>query len=1610
MEAFASSSTDWTAIRAFYLETRSFKATAERFGVALGSIKSRAHREKWSEAMHTGGASPQPGMQTGMQNGSSEPDPVHTSMQNGVPDPVHLHTGMQAGMQNGAPEASHVHTGMQEMHTEAARVHTGMHENWSSDGSNGDTESPGGNTGADGPVPVIPATINSMSRLEAARFYHGTLGWAVHPLYAPNRGAEAERGKKPINSGWRSHTAANVDPDDLTRDFGEGSGHNLGTIVRPPFVHIDLDSKPDCGESVREWLSDQPGLSSVPRERTRGGVHLVFRSPDVPDAVLKLRKPLTFQITEKVSGEIYTNGMNIALSPSVHKSGHRYSWEVIGEIPKWSWARIADAFGLKAAEQKPRGRPPKEKPWWSRFQGDIATLDIVALMQELGAYGEIIDADERKHSVRCPWCKEHSDAGKNWNSRSSDTVIYEATHGRWPGFNCLHAHCAERSLEQVVAWADARAPGIINKHCRAERVWKSGQRSDDGVRQRLVLPGTGIPDSVFATQVGTVIGGKKAWFSFSDNIVVVRQAADVERLGPGFSLQTLRPIEAITEVESHLELGMLSRDEAGDAVFVSRSMSEANARVLMSAPMLRTQLPVIRRVLDVATPVIHDGVLTFPNIGYDPRFKTYLCPDAPELVWVTLDEAKEFILTEILGDRDNGGFCWKDEQSRVHALARLITPFCRGLMGWARAPLWIYEANRERCGKDYMAGLTLITFTGRSLIGAPPNKDAEEEVRKRITSALMAGARFIHFANIKGHVRYASLEAATDNSRVWQDRILGGNTEVSLPNEAEFSFSGNAGTTWEPDIEGRARRIALHYEKEEINNRRFRHTDLHHFVSVNRSRVLSCICALVTEWERQGRPDGKTPFASFPEWARVVGGIMDACGLGDPCLPHEDKSAITGDQNTEGMKKLFGLAADEFGDAFVKKKDVYELLEKNQEGILEWIDLGTRSGQTVLGKLLARFVNRELGGVRLSMPPSGKNNAQYQFLRLRDDAPEGTSGSSGTSASPYIGTKKSCNDEEKENVFTGSLYSDRADVPKDPQVPAIVDRAALDGIAEEVAVADAPVALDIETYRVNGGAALSPFDSDAEIRLLSLCLPGREPWVLDLRAIGYDLGPLHGVLETAEVVGHNLKFDLLWLHVKCGLKIPRAFCTMTASRLLTAGSKEPNDLGAVIQRHLRIKLPKDQGRSDWGGMLLTPQQIAYAASDVRHLHALRSKLDQEINDADLRQVCDLEMRLLPVVVEIEAAGFPVDADRLQSIGEAALERAGEVAGRIREVFRDEKLNVASPVQLKEAFERIGIKVEDTGVDSLSGIDHTAARLVLEYRGHEKLGQQTASLIEAISTDGRIHARFEPSGTETGRFSSRDPNLQNVRRGEVRNAFVAPPGEVLIVADYSQIELRGAAAIANDPLMLEAIRKGEDLHRKTAALVLAKPESEVTKEDRQTAKSVNFAISYGQSAGGLVNYARTSFGVTLTLEDAKRFRERFFVAYRGIAAWHKNAWRKAGEIGGLTRCEVRTRTGRRRLLPRGGDDWHRFTGLINNSVQGTCADGLKLAMVELAAQLPPQARMIATVHDELVLTAPQADAEAVRDLVVKVMRSSMEKLLPEVPVEVEAKICTRWGEK
>jgi len=1472
----------------------------------------------------------------------------------------------------------------------------------------------------------------SHSRSEAVRYYRDKLKWDVLPLAAPGKG-----GKRPLIPGYTEWKGDQLTDDLLKKHFGPGKTSNIGLIVRSPHLIVDLDSKEDQGTSAREWLETKQQLKTVPRERTGGGYHLHFYCRDLPPFQKRdgspYKKALAANVTTQVTAELFFEGLNVVLSPSVHQSGASYEWEVVGDIPEVTWAELQNWFGF----QNPTGgstdakREAASREWLQQYKGDLTTLNIVKLAKTLKNYGHLISPDERKHSVKCPWHEEHGKKAEAWSAADTSSVIYEAGNRSFPVFTCLHQRHGPKTLEHFLAWAESMTPGIVDANCARSRVFVPGTQAEDG-RVKILLPDEGRPVGIFAAQIASAIAPKHKWF-VKDHVVVEPRMVQPTEILTYFGIMLISAVEICTAVEQFVETGSLDRKD--ETIFLPDTMSEPVGRQLLSAPQFVNGLPRISRVLEYRLPIIHEGELILQKIGYDDRFAAFTRPDAPEVSEMSLEEAK-VLISEALQ-----GFPWKSPQDLTHAIARLITPFCRGLMGWsARTPLWFFNANRPRAGKDYLNGIVQIVYSGYASEDAALNRD-REEVRKRITTALMFGRRSMHFANCRDKLDHTALEQAI-TAPLWVDRVLGSNREVQLANEMEFSLSANVGVSYTPDFDARVRKIRLAYPDEDANARVFRRPDLHGWVRNHRAEMLSAVFALVRNWFAAGQPAGPTPFTSFPEWSRIVGGITHLAGFGDPCLPHEADGS-TGDELTEAMRALFTLCYEAHPEEWLEKKEIYEVLEEQQveNDILNFFgdfsEQSRRSDQTRFGKNLQHFAGRVLNGILLAPRPSGQSGrtdrAQFRFTKPRGDI----SDSGAQIHATFFGSKSTDNLEKKQlegNVGDfgdlARVVTDEGDQTANPRVeveqtagdgqapedrrsrrtrrssvtdkipPIIVtQRESLEGIAESVRRMDM-IAFDLETY----GETLDPWQG--EIRILSLAVPGAPPWLLDLKAIGYDLGSLKSVLEAKKLIGHNAKFDALWLRVKCGLNINLIYCTCTASRLLTAGTDDENGLGACLSTHLNLDLAKDQGCSDWGSMLLTDEQTAYCADDVRYLHELQSILDQRLQEAGLEKVAELEMALLPVIVDTEAAGFAVDSRRLETLRNQARSETQNAVVRLHQTLGT-SVNPASPLQLLSALKQRGVILKDTSEESLlQAPDTTVIPILLQYRAAEKRQQLTQKLLDSIKADGRIHGQFNPTGAATGRFSSKEPNMQNVERGEVRECFIAAPGKVLIVADYSQIELRLAAAIAPEPLMIESYKLGADLHVRTAGIILNKEDEAVTPDERRLAKGINFGLLYGQRPDGLVRYLKTSYGLTITKSQSEKFIARFFGAYKGLRRWQQNAKRSANNPAIR---EIRTRFGRRRLIPK-GKYWQRYTSALNTPIQGGSNDGLKLALLELSRKLPPGATIVSTVHDEIIVECNASDADLAKVHVESEMKSAVEVLYPEVPIIVESRVCNNWAEK
>jgi DNA polymerase-1 len=528
------------------------------------------------------------------------------------------------------------------------------------------------------------------------------------------------------------------------------------------------------------------------------------------------------------------------------------------------------------------------------------------------------------------------------------------------------------------------------------------------------------------------------------------------------------------------------------------------------------------------------------------------------------------------------------------------------------------------------------------------------------------------------------------------------------------------------------------------------------------------------------------------------------------------------------------------------------------------------------------------------------------------------------------------------------------------------------------------------------------------------------------------LGILRPLLEREDIrkIGHDLKFDAIVLG-RHGVTLRGLdMDTMLASYLLDA-TGSAHQLEQLALEHAGYKALTEEDVCGRGAKSVSFAQVPVeAALDyagertdlvVQLAPTLRGLLAREGLD---RLYDEIEHPLIPVLAAIERAGVRVDGAALASQSEAIEQELDRLARRIYELAGEE-FNINSPKKLGEViFEKMGLRTEtirrttktkaqSTAFEVLDelALVHEMPRLVLEWRGLMKLkGTYIDALPQLVNPEtGRVHTCFNQAVAATGRLSSSDPNLQNIPirteiGREIRRAFVAEPGSVLISADYSQIELRVLAHLSGDEALVDAFTRGEDIHDRTALKVFGTNSGLSKHELRRRAKIINYALLYGKQAFTLAK------DIGVSREEAQAFINAYFAGFPSVRAFIDGLLAEARATG-----IVKTMFGRRRLVP----NINNKNGQVrmaaeretsNMPIQGTAADILKRAMIDVHAALPAitggAARMILTVHDELLFEAPKQAADEVAAAVRELMQSTVQL---RVPLTVDVGIGENWKE-
>ena len=543
-----------------------------------------------------------------------------------------------------------------------------------------------------------------------------------------------------------------------------------------------------------------------------------------------------------------------------------------------------------------------------------------------------------------------------------------------------------------------------------------------------------------------------------------------------------------------------------------------------------------------------------------------------------------------------------------------------------------------------------------------------------------------------------------------------------------------------------------------------------------------------------------------------------------------------------------------------------------------------------------------------------------------------------------------------------------------------------------------------------------------ELRLVQLS--GRKDTVVvDLRAFPNkaELQPLKDLLaaEAPRKIAHNAKFDAKWVGHHLGVEVGGIFDTYLASQLIAAGESERrHGLADVAQFFLGTEMDKAEQLSDWSAAELSRSQIEYAARDAAIMPGLHEKLVERLDNDKLIDVAELENQCVVPIAVMELNGVYLDEARWREKLDRVRVAQGKVADELQEMlsagvaqaslFGRAEINLDSQVQVTEALTGLGVPMPDTTrawvLQPLAEQYPVVAKL-LEYRGVAKslssFGENILEFIEPKT--GRIHADFRQIGAPTGRFSCSNPNLQQIpHEEEYRRCFRAPDGKKLVIADYSQIELRILADFSDDQRFIEAFVSGQDFHTATAAQVFGAKADEITADQRSFAKRLNFGMVYGIGA------SRLAMMTGLSQTEAENMMRRYFGTFSGLDEY----LRRSGQNVIKDRT-ARTASGRMLKLRFDESDRQQIASAkrygVNMPIQGTSADILKRALRLLHDEISgTSAKLVNIVHDEIVVECAAAESDATANKLTSAMTRAGSEFVKKVPIKIDAHVSDEWA--
>lgn len=492
------------------------------------------------------------------------------------------------------------------------------------------------------------------------------------------------------------------------------------------------------------------------------------------------------------------------------------------------------------------------------------------------------------------------------------------------------------------------------------------------------------------------------------------------------------------------------------------------------------------------------------------------------------------------------------------------------------------------------------------------------------------------------------------------------------------------------------------------------------------------------------------------------------------------------------------------------------------------------------------------------------------------------------------------------------------------------------------------------------------------------------------------------ILEDESIlkVFHNASFDVLWLEYS-GISVKPYTDTMIMSQVANGRLRKENSLADVAHKYLNVVLNKEmQDLSNWSGEITTKHE-QYCKRDAEITYKLHSILLDKIEKLELYPVLDREIRALPAVIDLRKNGIKFEYDEWhKQILEYEREK-NKIENEVKQILNNEDLNLNSPKQLIQTLNDFGIPVTSSSDEELARFSENNEVIKL-IRKYKKLKKRISSfgdkLKQTIEEDGCIRGKWNLIGADTSRMTCTSPNLQGMPRIS-KQYFVPRNNESsFIISDYSQIELRVLSEISGDKLLIEAFNNNEDLHKKTASMILGKAVNDVKDDERSIAKTANFGLIYGMTSYGLQKKIKADYNMEISLSEAELFRSGYFNSYKEVLKYQDKMLR-ADYIETL-----------------GGRYWSKDTVMLergsikryNYPIQGTSAEGLKEALYLLMQKKRKEWLLVAVVHDEVVLEVPTKDIDEAKKVLEECMIDGMRKFVKKVPIVVDTVIGRTWS--